>query len=104
MSTENAREIFLRMGPLVGPVIEEEFDRRDLCILTARVAMDVAAYYGIQAKPLAVRVLLYNATFARHAANEFNRSNVASWNDDSWSVGVGYGTPPKLDSRVGTAI
>lgn len=92
-----ARETFEAMGPLVGPLLEAEFERRDLCILATRVAIEVAAYFGIDAKPVPVKVIVYNAAFARHVAVNFedveDRGSPSTWGDNSWSVGVGMGRP-----------
>jgi hypothetical protein len=102
-----ARELFEEMAPIVAPVLEEHFERRDLCILATRVAIDVAAYFGVQAVPMPVKVVLYNEPFARHVANEFadvDRTNVASWGDDSWSVGIGCGTPKRVGGWDGHLI
>jgi len=91
-----ARNVFDAMAPYIGPFIEYEYGQRDLCILATKVAIEVAAYFGVKATPVPVQTLVYNAAFARHAADGFqgvDRSNVASWGDDSWSIGVGFGSP-----------
>jgi hypothetical protein len=84
------------MAPLVAPLVEQAFERRDLCILATRVAIETAAYFGVEASPLAVRVILYNDAFAQHVANNFagvNRDRPGTWGDNSWRVGFGYGKP-----------
>ena len=91
-----AREIFEGMAPLLAPLLEEVVGRRDLCILAARVAIDTAAYFGVEALPVPVKVILYNEAFARHVDNEFagvDRTRVDTWGDGSWSVGIGCGAP-----------
>jgi hypothetical protein len=89
-----ARDLFESMAPLVAPFLEQTWERRDFCILATRVAIDTAAYFGIKATALPVRVILYNDAFAKHVANHFEgveRGNPAAWGDNSWSVGVGIG-------------
>jgi hypothetical protein len=91
-----AREIFEQLAPLVAPLLEQEFGRRDLCILATRVAIETAAYFGVEAVPVPVQVILYNEAFARHVADGFagvDINNVASWGDGSWSVGVKTSAP-----------
>jgi hypothetical protein len=90
-----AREIFEQMAPLAAPLMQEAFNRRDLCILATRVAIEVAAYFGVEAVPVPVRAMVYNAAFARHIANDFadvaDRYKPSTWGDGSWSVGIGFG-------------
>jgi hypothetical protein len=102
-----ARELFDALAPLVAPAVQEVFNRRDLCIFATRVAIEVSAYFGILAEPLPVKVILYNATFAAHVANNFagvERSNPAAWGDGSWSVGIGYGAPKRFNGWDGHLI
>jgi hypothetical protein len=92
-----ARELFELLAPLVAPAVEEVFHRRDLCVLTTRIAIDVASYFDIHVEPLPVKVILYNAAFARHVEAGFagvERGNPAAWGDGSWSVGIGFCAPP----------
>lgn len=102
-----APELFERMAPFVSPIIEQEFNRRDLCILATRVAIDVAAYFGVHAAPMPVQVILYNEAFARHLADGFagvDRTSPASWGDGSWSVGIGCGKPERDNGWDGHLI
>lgn len=93
--TPTTREIFLALAPLVQPALFEECHRKDLCILTARLVLDVCAHFGVEAREQAVRVMLYNRQFAAHVASgaalEFTRDNWPT--DGSHSVGVGFGMP-----------
>jgi len=84
------RDLFERLAPLVGPVLEAEFHRRDLCILASRVALDVCDYFGLHAEALPVRTVLYNREFA--AAMEAGLRNPLDA-PGAWSVGVGF--PPR---------
>jgi hypothetical protein len=92
-----AREVFDGMAPLIAPVLEASWGRRDLCILSTRVAIETARYFGVEAEPVAVRVVAYNAAFARHVAVNFadveDPNKPSTWGDGSWSVGIGCGKP-----------
>jgi hypothetical protein len=102
----NARELFEQLAPLVAPALEQAFDRRDLCILAARVAIETAAYFGIEATPVAVKVMAYNDSFARHLADkdvDFQQP-CSTWGDDSWAVGIGCGKPPDCNRWDGHLI
>jgi hypothetical protein len=86
-----ALELFERLAPVVGPTIHAKAGRQDLCIYTARVVIEVAKHFGIHVKPLPVRVVVYNAPFARHVENG-EEPNIEAWKaDGSYSVGIGYG-------------
>lgn len=83
-------ELFSRLAPLVAPALEERFGRRDLCVLATRVVMDVAAYFGLDVRPLPVSAVVYNAAFAVHV--DEGDLDVRKWESDgSWSVGIGFG-------------
>jgi len=90
-----AWELFTRLGELIPPAIEAEYQRSDCCILATRLAIEVAQYFGIAAIPMSVRVVLFNKAFAPHV--EAGDSNIAKWEpiDGSYSVGIGYGFNPK---------
>jgi hypothetical protein len=91
-----ARELFESLAPLLAPALEQVFGRRDLCILSTRVAIETAKYFGIRATPVAVKAMLYNDAFAQRVESGFagvDRGNPASWGDGSWSVGIGCGKP-----------
>ena len=96
LAMKSAREIWEHMAPLAAPLLEQAFGRRDLCILATRVAIETAAYFGVEASALPVKAMVYNAAFARHVANGFagvDRSRPATWRDGAWSVGIGFGKP-----------
>jgi hypothetical protein len=87
-----ALELFQSLAPILAPTLEREFERRDLCILSTRIAIDIADYFGIKAQPVPVRVVIYNKQFAAHVLR--GELNVADFTSDgSWSVGVGFGHP-----------
>jgi hypothetical protein len=105
--SDNVRELFEQMAPLLAPGLENIFQRRDLCILATRVAIETAAYFGVQASPLPVKVMAYNRPFARHVAERFkgvDLSHVAGWGDGSYSVGIGCGAPPRVNGWDGHLI
>jgi hypothetical protein len=102
-----APELFEQLAPLVAPALEQAFHRRDCCILTARVAIEVSAYFGLLAEAVPVKAILYNEPFAQRVANGFagaDRGNPATWGDGSWSVGVGFGKPPEFGKWDGHLI
>ena len=92
-----APDVFHGLAPLLAPMLEEGWHRRDLCILATRVAIEAAAYFGVRAEPVAVQVIAYNAAFAKHVATEFadvqDKYSPRTWGDGSWSVGIGCGKP-----------
>src|SRR5262245_40327586 len=77
-------------------LVEERFDRKDLCILSTRVALDVAAYFGVPVTELPVRAIAYNPAFRRRvdAGKDCLTGNPSDWGDGSWSVGIGFGFAP----------
>jgi hypothetical protein len=83
------------MVPLVAPLLEEELGRKDLCILAARVAMETAKYFGIEAQAVPVKVIAYNAAFAKRIEEGKAHEPYATWEDGSWSVGIGWGKGPE---------
>lgn len=85
-----AEKLFEHLGPLVAPALEQLFNRRDLCIVATAVAIDVAEYFGITARPLPVRTVAYNALFAeRYDAGRTDFENW--WAEGAHSVGIGFG-------------
>lgn len=90
-----AEELFHKLAPLLGPRIERDWHRRDLCVLATRIAMDVGAYFGIPVEPLVVRVIVINRQFARHV--ERGELSVREYqHDGSYSVGCGFNKREKL--------
>lgn len=100
-----ALKLFNALAPLVGPGAQIQFDRRDLCIYTTRVAIDVAAYFRIEARPIPCRVFLCNSQFSRHIDEGDPDINKHAAADGSHSVGVGFGGPDrdKWDGHLITA-
>jgi hypothetical protein len=103
-----AQEVFEAMAPHVGPIIEREYGTRGLCILATRVAIETAAYFGVEAGAAPVKVVAYNAAFARHVAVNFadvdDKTKPGAWGDGSWSVGIGCGAPKRFNGWDGHLI
>jgi hypothetical protein len=91
-------ELFARLRPLIQPRIEQTFNRRDLCVLTTRIVMDVASYFGIEVIPCAVRAIVINRHFAAHVA-EGDIDIEKYLHDGSWSVGCGFPTETQLPGK-----
>jgi hypothetical protein len=64
----------------------EEF-RKQSCIATTRVIIDVCAYFGIKASPMAVSVIAFTKTAW---AQDGDGAPVSEWPDDRYSVGIGF--------------
>lgn len=70
--------------------------RRDSCIASTRVAVEVLRHFGVRAYPLAVTAMVFNASFAAHLGSDLIPREAAEtrrWTeeDGSWSVGIGFG-------------
>jgi hypothetical protein len=90
-----AAALFDVLGELVPPAITKLYPwHAGCCILATRVAIEVAAHYGIEARPLPVQVLLYNEAFRRHLEAR-EELDVHNWyqQDGSHSIGLGFGAP-----------
>lgn len=102
------REFFALMGPLVAPMLEEGWGRRDLCILATRVAVETARFFGFQAAPMPVSMVVYNAAFAKHVDVNFadvdDPYTPSSWGDGSWSVGIKSQMPERPNQWNGHLI
>lgn len=88
-----AAKLFDRLAPLVAPMIEREWGRRDLCILATRITLDVAAYFDVAAQAKPVKAVAYNAAFASHVEHSwaevgFDAKELEKL-DGSWAVGIG---------------
>lgn len=71
---------------------------RDTCILHTRVAVDILRELGVTARPLAARVMVFNAKFAEETRR---LGHFPLQGDDlspeAWNVVIGYGTDPSAD-------
>jgi hypothetical protein len=86
--------LFHGLAPLVGPCLWDRWQRRDLCVLATAVAIDVAAYFRIEAVPVPCKLVAYNAPFAKHVeSGTAGEGTPQQWGDGSWSVGIGMGLP-----------
>ncbi len=89
-----ALSLFLALSERIPAAIEAEFGQHTNCILATRLAIEVAAYFFIEAHPVSVQVVLMNAQFAGHVdAGDYD---VRKWADidGSHSVGIGCGFHP----------
>lgn len=78
------------------PVIRERF-RRDSCLVSTAIAVDVLDYFGIRARPVEVSILVGNAAAAECLSAELP---MTEWPEDAWTVGtVRRGEQPD-DERV----
>jgi len=86
-----AQELFGWLSGRICAAIEAEFGRYDCCILSTRLAIEVAAHFGIHVRPMPVSVVLLNAAFAKHI--DEGDYDVRKWAevDGSHSVGIGLG-------------
>jgi hypothetical protein len=93
-----ALNLFTAAADLIPAAIDGEFGKRDACILATRLAIEVAAAFGIGAQPLSVRVALLNGAFAKHVKD--GDADVRKWAsiDGSHSVGIGFGFKPGQDT------
>jgi hypothetical protein len=89
------RDVFEALATALPEAVEEAFQRLDLCIFSTRVALDVCAYFGVEARALPVRVVAYNRQFAVHvdsgAAAHMKPDDLKA--DGSYTVGLGFGKP-----------
>ena len=90
-----AAEIFAVCKPLLAPMLEKQFGRRDLCIVSTRVVIEVAAYFGIKLEPLPVQAVFYNAKYKEeYVIGKVPAEEV--FQNGGWCVGVGFGEPDPL--------
>ena len=86
--------------------------RRDSCIASTRVALDVLKTFGIAARPLSVKAVVYNAPYAARLELGMplpeSAEEMACWvrEDGAWSVGVGFPNPdaPRVDGWPGHLV
>lgn len=91
----NASELFSELGPRLAPLMYAVWDRRDLCIMSTRIAIEVGAYFGVTVEPVAVRLMVMNSQFVSHldTTPHPTLADLHAWADGSWSVGIGCGKP-----------
>jgi hypothetical protein len=82
------------------PEILKEY-RRDSCIASSGVGLDVLDHFGILGEPLAVKVMIWNPAFVKRieAGHPFpkDRAELDVWvkEDGAWNVGLGLGGDPE---------
>lgn len=89
-----ALALFDALAPVLPVAVEAQLGRRDACIFATRVALEVAVFFGVDARPLPVQVLLANEAFSKHL--DEGDQDVRKWADidGSHSVGIGFGYLP----------
>ena len=58
------RQLFEQLKPLIHSEVEAVYPGVGCCILTTRIVIEVASYFGISVSPLAVRMVVYNRACA----------------------------------------
>lgn len=70
---------------------------RGTCILHTRFATDALRELGVRARPLATRVMVGNADWAK-LARRFGRYPLPEeWSAATWCLGMGYGLDPRAE-------
>lgn len=102
MNVHEANMLFVALRNIARPIILERCDITS-CIISTRVGINVLRHFGIGAKPLPVKVLLFNPEAAHILATEgpeeFKRQVDAMKPEDEggpWSIGLGA-RPTALD-------
>lgn len=84
------------------PEIERDFPGMPVCVLTTRCAIEVLRHFGIRARPICVRVAVYNQEFVRRSAREGHlprdQAELNRWRRESLAEALGVGFP---DGKVG---
>ena len=94
-----AEKLFTSLVPLIAPAIRTKWGKYNGCILATRVAVEVAAYFGIIARPLAVRAMVVNSEFVVGVERgETTAEEMAT--HGGYGVGVGFGYDPAT-GRIG---
>lgn len=96
-----AETLFYAIGHHIRPLLDEEFRRRDLCILSTRIAIDVAEYFGIAAAPLTTRAIVANKQWTENAERGYfkNGGAIRGLTDGSWAVGIGWNQPGETEQH-----
>lgn len=84
-------ELFTALAPLVSPMLEKRLKRRDFCIFSTRIVLDVGRFFGVVVRAQPVRAIAYNREYAKHV--EADTVSDAIFADGSHSVGIGFGDP-----------
>ena len=92
------RQVLEAIAPILQPVLYQRFHRRDLCILSTRVALDVCEHFGVEAREQPVKCMVYNRQFDARVQSGPGAFDEDNWMaDGSYSVGVGFGFNPRTD-------
>lgn len=101
-SDARLRALLGRMCDIVpSELADHGYQRKDICILTTRVATLLLREQGVRARPLACQLMAGNATWARLVTEYLERDGrwptADEWVEGMWSVGVGYGQDARRD-------
>lgn len=79
------------------PEIERDFPGMPVCVLTTRCVIEVLRHFGIRARPICVRVAVYNEDFVRRSAREGrlprDQTELNKWRRESLAEALGVGFP-----------
>lgn len=78
---------------LAPPAIAAELDAAgyapDACVLGASALLDLLRRYGVTGKPMASRVVVFNAAAAAKLERDGWPTDTDWYTDDAWTVGIG---------------
>lgn len=97
LNGRQTERVLARMVERVPPLLTEFGYERGSCILHTRLAVDVLRELGIRARPMAARVIVGNASWARLGRQLGRLPTSAEWGDETWCVGIGFGEDPRRD-------
>lgn len=100
-TVRNPARLADKLCSLAGPVLAKYY-RPDCCIAAARVVIDVYAEFGLTAREVPVKAVVWNPAYAARVLDGRPCTSpeemlLAGAEDGSWAVGVGCG-PPTVDA------
>lgn len=111
--TDNARTATVLTGLVrhARDPIRQHF-RADSCIASTRIGLDVLAYFGVRAEPLALSVLIFNTAAIELLEGGMHMNELAEVLHDipvsreggPWSMGLGLGGDPEPNKWAGHLV